>query len=116
MPPNPFEKERFSLTLIRLRTRILLGLEHVLVDKHLVILPHHLPLQDLSVFQETLELFNDEYRLCRDTGIADQGDDRVRVSDQLEEDRLDGRVVAAPTQSSDAYIRNSGSGGHGWLT
>jgi hypothetical protein len=93
--PAPFSQAtRHSHTFIRLSTRILLGLEQLLVNKHLVILPHDLALQNLPVLDKPFELLDDKDRLCRDASVTDEGDDRVRIPDKLKEDWLDGRVVA----------------------
>jgi hypothetical protein len=93
--PEPFSQaKRHSHTFIRLSTRVLLGLEQLLVDKHLVILPHDLALQNLSVLDKPFEFLDDKDRLCRDASVTDEGDDRVRIPDKLKEDWLNGRVVA----------------------
>jgi hypothetical protein len=87
--------DEVSRTFIRLSARVLLGLEQLLVNKHLVILPHDLALQDLPIFDQPFKLFDHEDGLGRDASVANEGDDGIGVPDQLKEYWLDGRVVTA---------------------
>jgi hypothetical protein len=48
------------LAFVRLSGRILLRLEQLFVDEHLIVLPHHLPLQDLPILDKPLKLLDDE--------------------------------------------------------
>ena len=55
-----------ELTFVRLSGRVLLRLKQLFVDEHLVILPHDLPLEDLSILDEPLKLLDDEDGLGSD--------------------------------------------------
>lgn len=82
--PQITNKNTSGLTFVSLSAGILLRLEKLLINENLIVLPHHLSLQDLSVFDQAFEFLDDKYRLSGDGDVTEKSDDRVRISDQLE--------------------------------